>query len=96
MRTNYTEEEKEQYVELFKNSGETITNFCKEYELPCSTLRGWLKTDEDQIFGAVSIGQKVPPKKTIISFSTDTIKIELKENFDKDMFRKVIEVLIND
>ncbi len=96
MRTSYTEEEKEEYIEMFRNSGESLTDFCKEHQIPNSTFRGWLKIDEEHGFGVISVTSKSIPKKTIVSFSTDTIRIELKENFDKDMFRKVVEVLIND
>ena len=92
--------EKQAYVEEFKNSGENILTYASKNGIPESTLRGWLKEDKELMFGAIELKPSIPPlpkvNKSSTIFATENIRIELKENFDKDLFRKIVEVLIND
>ena len=100
VRTAYEKEERIAYVEEFKSSGETIGRYALEKGIPESTLRGWLKEDKDLSFGAIEIkpGNAIPPKgiKAPTVFVSDKIRIELKENFNKELLRNIVEVLIND
>ena len=97
----YEKEEKQAYVEDFKNSGETIGRYALEHGIPETTLRGWIKEDKELAFGAIEIkaSSNVPlPRitKSATIFATENIRIELKENYNKELLRKIVEVLIND
>ena len=96
----YEKEEKQAYVEDFKNSGETLSRYALEKGIPPTTLRGWIKEEQTLSFGAIEIkpSNTVIPKSTKAAtvFVCENIRIELKEGFDKNFLRKIIEVLIND
>ncbi len=96
----YEKEEKQAYVEDFKNSGETVGRYALEKGIPETTLRGWIKEDKELSFGAIEIkpSNTVIPKSTknTMVFVNESIRIELKENFDKEFLRKIVEVMIND
>lgn len=97
----YTNEEKIAYVEEFKSSGQSITSFCKDRNLPSTTLRDWIKLDRNVAFGTINLGVATHEnQKPIINqptiFVEPNIRIELKEGFDKNFLRKIVEVLIND
>ncbi len=98
----YTQEEKLAYVEEFKTSGMSQKGFAKEKGIPDTTFRGWLKLDRALGFGEICLKPtatnyevKEPIRKTTI-FAREDIRIELKEGFDKQFLRKIVEVLIND
>lgn len=97
----YKDEEKQAYVEDYKNSGETIARYALENGIPETTLRGWIKAEEEEVhFGAIEI----KPSSTTIAKSTksatvfvcENIRIELKEGYNKNFLKKIVEVLIND
>lgn len=96
----YEKEEKQAYVEDYKNSGESLARYALEKGLPETTLRGWIKEDKELTFGAIEIKPSSSPlpkiSKSATVFATENIRIELKENYDKELLRKIIEVLIND
>lgn len=102
MVREYTQEEKLAYVEEFKASGMSQKRFAKEKGIPDTTFRGWLRLDRALGFGEISLkptttnyAAKEPVRKTMI-FARDDIRIELREGFDKQFLRKIVEVLIND
>ena len=96
----YTDEERQAYVEDLKNSGETLTKYALEHGILETTLRGWVKAKEELSFGA----KEIRPSNTTIPKSTksatvfvcENIRIELKEGFNKEFLKKIVEVLIND
>lgn len=96
----YEKEEKQAYVEDFKNSGETISRYALEKGIPATTLRGWIKEEQTLSFGAIEI----KPSNTVVAKATksatvfvcENIRIELKEGFDKNFLRRIVEVLIDD
>lgn len=95
----YGKEEKQAYVEDYKNSGETVGRYALENGIPETTLRGWLKEDRELTFGAIEIkpSNVSLPKiaKSATVFATENIRIELKEGFDKQFLKNIVEVLIN-
>ncbi len=95
----YEKEEKQAYVEDYKNSGETIARYALENGIPETTLRGWIKEDQELTFGEIEIKPSTPPlpkvTKRATVFATENIRIELKENFNKELLKKIVEVLIN-
>ncbi|MEG1059829.1 MAG: hypothetical protein RR189_02845 [Bacilli bacterium] len=96
----YEKQERQAYVEEYKNSGETLVRFALEKGIPETTLRGWVKEDKELTFGAIEIKSPTAPlpriAKSATVFATENIRIELKENFNKALLKKIVEVLIND
>ena len=79
----------------------SIVEYAREVGLPETTLRDWIKTDRELGFGKINIKAtsfertKAIVKKPIV-FVNENIRIELKEGFNKQFLRKIIEVLIDD
>ena len=99
VQRNYRKEEREIYVEEFKESGQSVKGFAREKDIPESTFRGWLKADEDISFGRIEIdslntGISVFEKNTIV-FVYENIKIELKDEFNKEILKQIVEVITN-
>ena len=97
----YSKEEKLACIEEYKESGMSITEFSRLRGIPDSTFRGWLKLDRALAFGEIEVKpqsqQVIAPiavKKTMV-FAKDDIRIELKEGFDKEFLKKIVEVMIN-
>lgn len=101
MSKSYSEEEKRKHLDAFRVSGKSKTAYARGNNIPEATFRAWVKEEEHQTFGAIRINEEVPSistkvKKQSTIFSSEDIRIELKEGFDKEFLRKVVEVLIND
>lgn len=103
MSREYDVDEKIAYVEEYKNSGLSVAQFAREKRIPPSTLSSWLKLNQAMTFGEINLSQTtsitktatiVPKKPTV--FVSDDIKIELREGFNKDFLRRIVEVLIDD
>lgn len=96
---NYEKEERIAYVEEVKTSGETVQGYCQKRGIPETTLRGWLKEDRNMSFGSIEITTTpLPLPKSIKAptvFVAENIRIELKEGFNKQFLRNIVEVLIN-
>lgn len=96
----YSEEEKIAYVEEFKASEMSIKAYAEEKGIPDTTLRGWLKQDRALAFGEIDINPKpvapakIPQKKSIV-LAMENIRIELKEGYNKEFLKSLIEVLEN-
>ena len=97
----YSTEEKLTYVDEFKTSGITKAEFSRLKNIPVTTLKNWLRLDKAMEFGEINLSEptqevaKPVIKKTTV-FAGENIRIELKEGFDKQFLRKIVEVLIND
>ena len=96
----YSEEEKIAYVEEFKESGMSITAYAREKEIPATTLRGWLRLDRALSFGEIDIKPhnvqpQIAPQKKSMVFAMENIRIELKEGYNKEFLKRIIEVLCN-
>ena len=86
----YTEEEKIEIVEEWKNSGLGSTTFAREKGIPDSTLRGWIKEDRDMSFGTIDVKESKQISNVVSNrmvFSSNNIRIELKDGFDKQFLR---------
>lgn len=55
----YSKQEKEKYVEEFKNSNESQTTFAKARGIPEATFRGWLnhQNNNDICFGTIELNE---------------------------------------
>ena len=102
----YSKEEKIAFVEDYKESGMSVATYAREKGIPSTTLRGWLRLERALAFGEIDLKPQfnetsntlpkttLPVKKTMI-FAKDDIRIELKEGFDKELLKKIVEVLIS-
>lgn len=97
MARNYSEEEKREYLDRFKVSGKSKTTYARENGIPEATFRAWVKEEQYGMFGALEINQQeqVSQKQLVksIIFCNENIRIELKEGYDKEYLRKIIEVI---
>ena len=99
----YSKEEKIAYVEEFKSSGMSANEYSREKGIPATTFRGWLRLDRALEFGEIDlksgeieqISKVVPPIRKTMVFAKEDIRIELKEGYDKELLRNIVEVLIN-
>ena len=84
----------------------SVSEYARDKGIPSTTLRGWLRLDRALAFGEIDLKPQfnepsnvptrtnLPIKKTMV-FAKDDIRIELKEGFDKELLRKIVEVLIS-
>ena len=95
----YEKEEKQAYIEEYKNSGKSLARYALEKGIPETTLRGWIKEDRELTFGSIELKPSTAPlprvTKSATVFATENIRIELKENFNKELLKRIVEVLIN-
>ena len=101
----YNKNEKETYLKEFKESSLSLNKFVKEKGIPYTTFHGWMKAQNNLSFGELELKTTKPKtektktsssnnnKKPII-FTSEDIKIELKEDFNKEFLKKIVEVLI--
>ena len=98
----YTEEEKMKHIAEFKASGISMNEYAKEVDIPETTLRDWIKVDRELGFGKININKPFSTvtgvtnmvKKPMV-FVSENIRVELREGFDKNFLRQIIEVLCN-
>lgn len=107
MSREYTLEEKLAYVEEFENSGMKQSQFAREKQIPETTFRGWLRLERAMAFGEINLNQTINTtqsntmlatrsiRKPIV-FANNDIRIELKEGYNKEFLKRIVEVLIND
>ena len=94
----YKEELKKQYVEEFKNSGKSITVFSNEKGIHRSTFSQLLcknsKNKTNINFGLIENTSNDTIITENISIVMKGINIELKADYDKELLKKIVEVLI--
>lgn len=56
----YTQERKRELVELFRQSGQSATRFCREMNVSYPTLRRWLGPEPSKPVRFVEIGEADP------------------------------------
>ena len=93
----YSEEEKRSHLDRFMVSGKTKTEYARENNLPEATFRAWVKQEQYSMFGEIDVGNednivKAKIEKPII-FCDDKIRIELRNGYDKEFLKKIIEVI---
>ena len=95
----YTDKEKKEYIEEYRNSNLSIGEYTREKNIPASTFRGWLTREMEIRFGELNLEEvspnKTTPSKTSTVFITDKIRIELKEDYDKNLLKSLMGVLLN-
>ncbi|MEM9159222.1 MAG: transposase [Verrucomicrobiota bacterium] len=56
----YTQEQKQELLELFSQSGMNVSRFCKEMNLSYATLKRWLSPEPSKPVQFVEIGEADP------------------------------------
>lgn len=100
MARTYSEEEKRLHLDKYKVSGKCKTEYARENDIPEATFRAWIKEENYANFGILEMNTSEPGKVTKLVrptiFANENIRIELREGYDKEFLKKIIEVLIND
>lgn len=96
----YSSEEKRLHLDQYKVSGKCKTEYARENGIPEATFRAWIKEENYSDFGILDAGtnetENVPKITRPIIFTNENIRIELREGFDKEFLKRIIEVLIYD
>ena len=101
MAKNYSDEEKRVHLDKYKVSGKSKTEYARENDIPEATFRAWVKEENYSDFGIIETGTNEDDKvvtKIIrpIIFANENIRIELREGYNKDFLKRIIEVLVDD
>ena len=101
MARTYSDEEKQLHLDQYKVSGKSKTEYARENDIPEAAFRAWVKEENYSDFGMIETetnedGKVVAKIIRPIIFSNENIRIELREGYDKDFLKRIIEVLIND
>ena len=98
----YSDEEKEEYLVEYHESGKSKSEFPREKDIP-TTFRRWIDNENRSTYGMIDLNKLDKEKQPVMSnilkptvFVSSKIKIELQEGYDKNLLRSVVEVLIND
>ena len=51
MARNYSEDEKQEYLDKYKVSGKSKTTYARENGIPEATFRAWIKEEQYGMFG---------------------------------------------
>lgn len=97
----YSDEEKRLHLDQYKVSGKCKTEYARENDIPEATFRAWIKEENNSDFGMLEMNTTANVEKVVrlvkpTIFANENIRIELREGYDKDFLRKIIEVLVND
>ncbi len=110
MSRKFSKEEKEKLLKKFRNGDLSYRAFCKKNGVSKTTLSTWLRAERENLnkisaggatdFGIIQLNAQgetsATDDKESIKFSCDTIRIELKNGYDKNLLTKVIEVMTYD
>ena len=95
----YSEEEKMKYCRGFKNCTLPLVEYATKMKIPVEGLKQWLKEyKEPPAFGAINLSEvfkesNVENEKSKFKFCTDSIKIEILENYDKEILNKILDLV---
>lgn len=96
----YSEEEKTKYCQGFKKCTLPLKEYATKMKIPAEELKIWLKEyKEPPAFGAIDLSKvfketETKNVKSQFKFSTDTIKIEVLENYERETLKKIIDLLV--
>lgn len=89
-------------LEKFKGSGLSQKEWCKENDVPASTLSTWLTKDSKPKSDNKRVKEQKWIKTNIITSNTKPIEIKigklsviLEKNYDKELFQEVMKELIS-
>ena len=99
MLKTYTEEDKQKYCAGFKKCTLPITDYADKMGLDVEDLKQWLKEyKEPAPFGAINLSKLLEQSnkvtnKTSFKFETEAVQIEIQENFDKKLLKRILDLL---
>ena len=99
MVKEYSEVDKAKYCVGFKKCTLPITDYAEKMGINVEDLKQWLKEyKEPPAFGAIDVASllETPTKQitdTNFKFTSDTIKIEIAENYDSNVLMKIIDLM---
>ena len=95
----YSEEEKMKYCRGFKNCTLPLAEYATKMKIPVEGLKQWLKEyKEPPAFGAINLSEvfgvsNVESEKSKFKFCTDSIKIEILENYNREILKKILDLV---
>ena len=96
----YSDEEKRLHLDQYMVSGKCKTEYARENDIPEATFRAWIKEENYSDFGILetnpSNSEKITKVVKPIIFVNENIRIKLREGFDKEFLKRIIEVISND
>ena len=101
MANVYSEEEKQNHLDQYKESGKTKTEYAREHSIPEATFRAWVKEEMLATYGMLDFNSsetnvtnnKIPRSKIFVD---EYIRIELRYGYDKQFLKRIVEVLTSD
>ena len=102
MSRNYSEEEKMQHLDQYKVSGKSKTEYARLNDIPEATFRAWVKEEAYSKYGILEETANSENNSSTVKvirpviFANENIRIELREGFDKEFLKRIIEVLVYD
>lgn len=103
MAKRYTEVEKKKYVNDWKKSGLSITEYAKKNNIGMSSIARWRNAYAQATFGEIELSnnnQEVETTKNEdkelwkTKFVTNKIELYLKPGYDKQFLKSIVEVLV--
>ena len=96
----YSEEDKLKYCQGFKKCTLPLSEYATKMKIPSEELKQWLKEyRKPPAYGEINLSEifKETNKnqaKSKFKINTETIKIEILENYEKDMLNKIIDLMV--
>lgn len=96
----YSDEEKQMHLNQYKVSGKTKTEYARDNSIPEATFRAWVKEKMIATYGMLDLNSN--ESNTIIKivkpkiYTDEYIRIELRNGYDKQFLKRIVEVLISD
>ena len=100
MVKEYSEADKAKYCRGFKKCTLPIADYAEKMDIPVEELKQWLKEyKEPPAFGAINVASLFEQSednsnKINFKFKTDSIKIEIAEGYEKNVLKKILELMM--
>ena len=96
----YSEEDKIKYCQGFKKCTLPLSEYATKMKIPSEELKQWLKEyKEPPAFGTIKLSEvfketTTDKVKSKFKIDTETIKVEILENYEKEMLKKIIDLMV--
>ena len=100
MANIYSDEEKQMHLDQYRASGKSKTEYAREHSIPEATFRAWVKDNMVATYGMLDFNFNEPTVENKTSrpqiYIDEYIRVELRNGYDKQYLKRIVEVLIND